>query len=260
MGVQIVIEFMKDLARRAGSYAREARKRLDDSMISTKQSPMDLVTVVDREVEELVVGEIRARFPDHGFWGEEGGQVNAEARWQWLIDPIDGTTSYIHGYPFYCVSLGLREAGRPQAGAVYLPALDELFWAERGGGAWLNGTRIKVSARAQLSEALLATGFACIRARQDRNNLPRFNRLVPQIQGIRRSGSAAVDLAYVACGRLEGYWEDGVKPYDVAAGALLVEEAGGRVADLTGGERYPDLGIVASNAALHERLVAALRE
>jgi myo-inositol-1(or 4)-monophosphatase len=247
------------LAREAGRIQRE---RYETGVaVRTKRTPIDLVTEVDQACERLVVEGIAAARPGDAILAEEGGGSDREgARWRWVIDPLDGTTNYAHGYPRFCVSIGVECDGERAAAAVYDPLLDELFTAVRGGGAWLGARRLRVSETAALDEALVATGFAYDVRRSEEDNLDHFAALVKRARAVRRDGSAALDLCYVAAGRFDGFWELKLHPWDVAAGLLIVEEAGGRASDLRGGPA-PRSGreIVASNGALHEALVEALR-
>lgn len=223
----------------------------------TKSGPTDLVTQADRESEEAIKELLLSRFPEAGFWGEEGGsEGNRDVRF--IVDPLDGTVNYAHGFPFYGVSLALEAEGVIQAGVVMDTARGETFYALRGEGAYLDGRPIRVTERAELLGSLLATGFPYDVAK-DPENLTYFTRALRRGLLVRRPGAAALDLAYVAAGRLEGFWEVKLNPWDVAAGWLLVEEAGGRVTDLEGkpyrlGHRY----IVASNGRVHQALLEAL--
>jgi len=219
----------------------------------------DLVTDVDVASEQLVRGVLQDAFPSHTIVGEEGGaNVGSDSRMRWFVDPLDGTTNYAHGFPFFCVSIGLEVEGVPTLGVVYAPTLDELFVAEAGAGATLNGRRLEVSATSQVSQALLATGFP-----YDRNELPRalrsFEILSHTSQAVRRAGSAALDLCYVACGRFDGYWEHHVMPWDMAAGTVVVREAGGQMTTMAGVPFTLDDGnALASNGVLHNALIDAL--
>jgi myo-inositol-1(or 4)-monophosphatase len=249
--------FLKQLALEAGRISLDYRARLADLTVSRK-SPKDLVTEADVAVEQFLVSRILARFPDHAILGEETG-AHAGGEYRWVIDPIDGTTSFVHGHPFYSVSIALQHNGDPVLAAVNAPALGQLFMAEKDKGATLNDKPIRVSDRAELSDVMLATGFACLRENTPENNLPLFNRIVPKIRDIRRGGSAAIDLAYVACGILDGFWELNLKPYDIAAGTLLVTEAGGLVTDFNGAQSGLPARILATNGKIHTQLLSLLK-
>jgi myo-inositol-1(or 4)-monophosphatase len=253
----LVREVGVQTARAAGAVLRD---RIASIREVRHKSAIDLVTDVDLESERLVRERILSAFPQHTIVGEEGGAVvGADADCRWIVDPIDGTTNYAHGFPFFCVSIGFELAGELHLGVVYDPSLDELFVAERGRGASLNDRPIRVSAEARLEHALLATGFP-----YDRSLFPRalesFTRLSLKAQAVRRAGSAALDLCYVACGRFEAYWEHRVNAWDVAAGALLVAEAGGRLSG-TDGSPFHVHGrqVLASNGLVHEAVLAALQ-
>lgn len=236
----------------------EYRQRLDEIVIDRK-SKKDFVTEADVAVEAFLVGAIQKRYPTHGIWGEESG-VHDGNEYRWVIDPIDGTMSFCRGQAYYSISIAVEQKGQAILGAVYAPVLDELFEAKRGEGATLNGKAIRVSSESDLSECMMATGFACIRNNKVHNNIPYFNRLMPEIMGIRRCGSAALDLCYVACGRVDGYWELNLNAYDVAAGLLVVQEAGGRSSDFQGRALAGYGEIVATNDAVHNALVRTLAE
>jgi len=219
----------------------------------TKSGPTDLVTQADREAEEAVKGLLLSRFPEAGFLGEEGGSEGGKAL-RFIVDPLDGTVNYAHGFPFFAVSIALEAEGAIQMGVVMDTARGEVFYALRGEGAYLNGRPIRVTGRESLVGSLLATGFP-YDVVKDPENLTYFERALRKGLLVRRPGAAALDLAYVAAGRLEGFWEVKLNPWDVAAGWLLVEEAGGRVTDLEGnpyrlGSRY----ILATNGRVHEAL------
>ncbi len=248
--------FLREIILRAGQITIEFRHKAGGLAIDRK-SKKDLVTEADRAVEEYLVGEIQQKFPSHGIFGEETGRRDGD-EFCWVIDPIDGTTSYIHGQPFYSVSIALQQNGRAILAAVHAPALGELFEATAGEGATLNGERIGVSKESRLDDSLLATGFACMRDGHAYNNLPYFQQILPQIRDIRRTGSAAVDLSYIACGRLEGFWELNLKPYDIAAGELIVSEAGGRVTDFAGDAAGLPGELIATNGKIHDAMIAIL--
>ena len=228
--------------------------------MSTKSSAIDLVTEVDRACERHIVDALRRERPRDDILAEEGGaHADAGAEWRWVIDPLDGTVNYAHGYPCFCVSIGVERGGVRSAGVVYDPLRDELFEAVRGGGARRNGRPIRVSQERSLGRALLGTGFAYDVRESERDNLDLLARAVKRAGGVRRDGSAALDLCYVACSRFDGFWELKLHPWDVAAGLLIVDEAGGHGSDLAGGPA-PASGreIVASNGAIHAELLAAL--
>jgi len=255
-----VLEFATDLARGAGRQLMRRIGALSASDIEHK-SRVDLVTAADREAEAFIMGRISQAHPDHAIVAEESAPRATDATHRWIIDPLDGTTNFVHGYPFFAVSLALEVEGELRVGVVHAPMMNETFRAERDGGAFLNGVSIGVSRVSRLIDSLLATGFAYDRWERPRNNLREFGALTMASQGVRRGGAASLDLAYVAAGRLDGYWEMGLAPWDVAAGALLVEEAGGRVTDLGGGDRWRDGSeILATNGPLHEPLGAALSD
>jgi myo-inositol-1(or 4)-monophosphatase len=254
-----MIDFIKTIAREAGRIALDERCRFDDTRIFAKGTDTDLVTDIDRKIELFLINAVRERYPEHGFYGEETGVTRPGSEYRWVIDPIDGTTSYIHDFHFYSISIGVQRYEENIAAAVFAPKLDEMFTAVKDHGAELNGRPIHVSSRPTLRTSLLSTGFACVRAKLPMNNLSKFSRIVPLVRGIRRTGSAALDLCNVACGRFDGFWELQLQPYDIAAGQLIVEEAGGRVTDLAGGKNFPTEGTVATNGLIHDELLTQLR-
>jgi myo-inositol-1(or 4)-monophosphatase len=252
-------DFARDLSREAGAILLRGF-RSGTTVISYK-SRTDIVTDADRASEDFLVSGISKRFPSHAIIAEEGSRKEADGGYLWYVDPLDGTNNFAHGLPFFCVSIGVYSLSEKSiiAGAVFNPFLDEMFTAARGGGAFLNGERIHVSSLDDIGVSLVATGFPYDKAVSPDNNLKEFNRILPEIQGTRRMGSAAIDLSYVACGRLDGYWEPKLKPWDMAAGSLIVEEAGGRVSRYDGSRfdpEYPEL--VASNGLIHDQLVSHL--
>ena len=233
--------------------------RFESFLDVTLKGDKNLVTEVDQESERLIVRHLLGSFPDHSIVAEEGEYPQGEAPFRWIIDPLDGTTNYAHGFPWFCVSIGLESAGELVVGVIYNPMHDELFTATRGGGAFLNAHRLHVSARSPLQNTLLATGFPYDCASDPANNFDNFIAFQKAARGIRRAGAAALDLAYVAAGRLDGFWELKLKPWDVAAGALLVREAGGTVTTFDGTDYDVFNGcIVASNGLIHEEMVAML--
>ncbi len=253
---------------RAAGIAREAGARLREYFaqgVETEyKGDVDLVTVADRTVEKLIRTRLGEAFPEHGICGEEGTRERMEGEFRWYVDPLDGTTNFAHGFPQFCVSMGLehRPAGLKLeddgilvAAVIYDPMRDELFTAERGRGAALNGKPVRVSRIGQLAEALLATGFPS-RKRHANPNVHFYQEFTLRSHGVRRAGSAALDLAYVACGRMDGFWEFHLNPWDTAAGILLVEEAGGRATDFAGRDfRLDSDEVLASNGLIHEELI-----
>lgn len=254
-----MIEFMKATAFKAGEIALKASKDMDAIAVEFK-GVKDLVTAIDKKVEEFIRAEVLKKYPGHIIVGEEYGTTSGSEDCRWIIDPIDGTVSFVHGLPGYSVSIAYQEKGQTRAGVVYGPMLGQMFSAERGKGAFLNRKQIHVSDCSKMIDSVWATGFACLRAGREDNNLPHFTEIVPQIRDIRRMGSAALDLAYVAAGKLAGFWELSLEEYDVAAGIILVEEAGGEVCDFKGGREYPDQGIIATNSILTSELMKLLQK
>jgi len=239
-------------ARAAGDIIVRAMDRVDLLNITPK-GRNDYVSEVDRQAEREIVNILQKAYPSHAFMGEEGGaQGAAQAEYVWVIDPLDGTTNFLHGFPQFAVSIGLFHKGRIDQGVVYDPVKQELFTASRGGGAALNNRRLRVTKQSAMVGALLGTGIPF----KDQSYLDAYlgmlKDLLRDAAGIRRAGSAALDLAYIAAGRLDGFWEIGLKPWDMAAGVLLIQEAGGIVSDLEGGDKYFETGgIVTANPKLH---------
>jgi len=254
-----LLELAITIARDAGSLQRE--RFAEPRQIETKSSAIDLVTDVDRASDQLVIEYISSSRPDDEILIEETGTHEGRSGVRWIVDPLDGTTNYAHGFPHYAVSIAIEHEGVTKLAVIYDPMKDELFTAQRGSGASLNGKPIAVSQAKELERALLATGFAYDVHQAEVDNLEYFARFIKRAQAVRRAGSAALDLAYVACGRFDGFWELELHPWDVAAGLLLVAEAGGRSSDLEGGP-VPASGnrCVASNGHLHDTLLEVLRE
>lgn len=251
-----MFNFAIELALRAGAVLRGglAHERRVES-----KGYADVVTDIDKASEALIVAAIGERFPDHAILAEEGSVTAGASEYQWLIDPLDGTLNYLHGNPVFCVSLAVLRQGELQIGVVYDPCRDELFAAERGGGARLNGRPLRVSRTAALARALLTTGFPYNRFSEPDNNLREHNHLLFKCQDVRRPGSAALDLCAVAAGRSDAHWELGLSPWDVAAGALIVREAGGSVSDWQDRPWRPEQPrLVASNGAIHAELLREL--
>jgi len=245
--------FLKDLVIRAGELSLDHKARLSEVQFNSKGTVKDLVSEADIAVENFLIEKIQNRYPDHAICCEESG-THAGSEYRWIIDPIDGTTSFVHGLPFYSISIALEHNGQTILGAVFAPVLKELFIAEKGKGATLNGHPIRVSNRTALSDCVCTTGFACLRSNLERNNLPLFARIAPKLRGLRILGSAAVDLCYIACGRTDGGWELNLNIYDLAAGMLMVTEAGGRASDFSGGTDNLPGEILASNGRIHNQL------
>jgi myo-inositol-1(or 4)-monophosphatase len=245
-----------DAARIAGRIQREC---LWGSYGIEFKGDRNLVTEVDRRSEVAILEILGNAFPDCDYIAEESGEVSRGSRLRWIIDPLDGTTNYAHGFPWFCVSIALEMDGLVQLGLVYHPILDEMFSAVRGHGAELNGERICVSSRSSLESCLLATGFPYDRTAGNENNFDNFLRFQLEARAIRRAGSAALDLAYVAAGRFDGYWECKLNPWDTAAGELLVEEAGGRVTNHSGEPHLlSDHRILATNGIVHDKMLEIL--
>jgi len=258
---------------KAAAIAREAGARLREFFVQGVETEykgdVDIVTVADRTVEKLIRTRLGEAFPAHGVYGEEGTRERMEGEFRWYVDPLDGTTNFAHGFPQFCVSLGLehRPAGTAPdrdgtivAGVIYDPMRDELYTAERGHGAWLNGKRARVSRTQDLAEGLVATGFPS-RKRHDSPNVHFYQEFTLRSHGVRRAGSAALDLAYVCCGRLEAFWEFNLNPWDTAAGILLVEEAGGLVTDFAGGAfQLNSNEVLATNGLIHVEMVELFKD
>jgi myo-inositol-1(or 4)-monophosphatase len=258
---------------RASEIAREAgarlRKFFAEGVATEYKGDVDLVTVADRTVEKLIRTRLSEVFPDHGIYGEEGTRERLDGEFRWYVDPLDGTTNFAHGFPQFCVSMGLEQRGAELtededgalvAAVIYEPMRDELFAAERGRGATVNGKAIAASKNALLAEALVATGFPS-RKRHQNPNIHFYHEITLRSHGVRRAGSAALDLAYVAAGRLDAFWEFNLNPWDTAAGILLVEEAGGRVSNFDGGPfRLNSEETLVSNGLIHNELVGIFRD
>jgi myo-inositol-1(or 4)-monophosphatase len=250
------LAFMRPMAHRAGKLLKEGfRKRLS----ITYKGRINPVTDVDLGCERLITGAILKKYPGHAVLGEEGSDSRGHSEFIWIIDPLDGTVNYAHGFPVYCVSIGLEYQKRIVAGVVYDPERDELFWSGTGLPAYLNRKRMAVTTERRLDRALLATGFAYDIGSARKNNLGYFARMAKRAQGIRRPGSAAIDLCWLAAGRIDGFWELKLHPWDTAAASLIVRQAGGTTTRVDGSEYCifdPDL--LASNGYIHKSMMAAL--
>jgi len=251
------IEFAVQTAREAGKLLK---CRLNTPHTIDYKGVINLVTEADRMSEALILERLQQRFPDHSILTEESPASDKNSEYRWIIDPLDGTTNYAHGYPVFCVSIALEQDKRVIAGVVYNPMLDELFLAEEGQGTWLNGQRIRVSEISDLSQSLIATGFPYDIRESEINNLDHFNSMAKQVQAIRRAGSAALDMAYVAAGRFDGFWELKLMPWDTAAASLLIREAGGIVSDLYGNDfSLSAPHVLASSGKIQQQLIQALQ-
>jgi|AMFO01.1.fsa_nt_gi myo-inositol-1(or 4)-monophosphatase len=256
------LELALEVAREAGRILMEGygrRQRVD------RKGWRDLVSETDLAAQRAIAAILERERPGDGLLAEEALQRPGRSGRRWIVDPLDGTTNFVHGHPMFCVSLALEEEGEVTLGVIWAPYLGELFWAVRGRGGRFRAESLgweaplRVSATAELAEALLSTGFPYLQAERRNTNLGNFQRVTLRARGVRRGGSAALDLAYVACGRFDGFWELYLNPWDVAAGALMVQEAGGRVGDLSGGALWrTGWEIVATNGRIHEALAACL--
>jgi myo-inositol-1(or 4)-monophosphatase len=247
-----------EIAREAGALVVNYLER---RVPFETKGEFDLVTAADRASEKLIVERLRSYFPSHAILAEEGGGIANGSEYQWFVDPLDGTTNFAHSFPFFNVTLGLAYGGELIAGVVFDPVRQELFSAERGAGAYLNNRRIHVSSAARLEDSLSSTGFPS-RKRHHNINIHFYHQIAMASHGVRRTGSAALDLAYVAAGRLDFFWEFGLKPWDMAAGSLLVQEAGGRVTDMRGASHnvVTSETMLADNTALHDEVIGAFGE
>ncbi len=255
---------MRDYVKPAMEIAKEAGalqiEKLKTARTIEYKGKFNIVTEVDKACEKLIVDFLKDQFPAHDFLAEEGTNLKTKSDWLWVIDPLDGTVNYAHAYPLFAVSIALLNKGKPVVGVVYEPNRDELFVAERGGGALLNEKPIRVSKTKEVYSSLIATGFAYNVADTEQNNLQQFSRFIKKCHALRRDGVASTDLCYVACGRFDGFWELYLKPWDIAAACLVVEEAGGEVSMFDG--RPLDVfgdEIVASNGIVHGEMLRILQ-
>jgi myo-inositol-1(or 4)-monophosphatase len=251
------LETAVEIAREAGALlSMYLERRIGFEL----KGDFDIVTEADRASERLIVERLRSRFPTHGIVAEEGGGHDGASDFRWYVDPLDGTTNFAHSYPVFNVTLALAKGAEMVAGVVFDPVRPELFTAERGGGAYLNNKRIHVSRTARLDDVLAATGFPS-RKRHQNVNIHFYHQMAMATHGVRRSGSAAIDLAYVACGRLDVFWEFGLNPWDFAAGWLLVEEAGGRISTMRGEQlEIGSAHMLADNGRVHEEVLGLFHE
>lgn len=251
-----MLEFAISVAKEAGALLRD---RVNTNFTVSHKGAIDLVTEVDVASETLIRERLSTRYPRHQILAEEGGLADSSSDYRWIVDPLDGTTNFAHGYPVFCVSIALEHRGEVVLGVVYDPMRDEMFAAERGGGAALNNRSIQVSKTGELIKSLLSTGFPYNIRTAEMTNLDHWTNFAMNAQAVRRDGAAALDLCYVACGRFDGFWELNLSAWDVAAGALIVEEAGGRASDFAGAKLdiYTPQ-IVASNALIHEAMLGVI--
>lgn len=251
-------DFAVSLAHQAGALLME---KFNQSVEIRFKGDINLVTEADKMSENLIISAIRHKFPDHGILSEESPAILSKSSIRWIIDPLDGTTNYAHGYPIFCISIALEKDGIMILGVVYDPTRQDTFVAARGGGAYLNGKSLRVSQTSELTHSLLATGFPYDIRESDENNLNYFNVMAKEAQAVRRDGSAALNLSYVAAGRFDGFWELKLQPWDMAAGCLLVEEAGGKITNIKGDSwDLSSYDIIVSNGRIHEQMLAALQK
>lgn len=250
------------------SAMKAARQLLHDfneveQLQVSKKGPADFVSTADTAAENTITSELRRARPDYGFLLEEGNAVESkdpQGR-RWIIDPLDGTTNFLHGIPHFAISIALEEAGEIVSGVIYEPTRDEMFWAEKGKGAYLNDRRLRVSARRNMEDSVFATGIPTLRGKDHDTYLKHLEAVMTRCSSVRRFGAAALDLAYVAAGRYDGYWERGLSAWDVAAGMLLVKEAGGYCTDYKNRDKCIETGeVVAANDAVHGKLIKTLRD
>lgn len=246
------LETASEIAREAGALLATYFER---RVAFELKGEFDLVTEADRASERLIVERLRTHFPSHGIVAEEGGGQESSSEYRWYVDPLDGTTNFAHSYPIYNVTMGLEHKGEMLVGVVFDPSRQEMFSAERGAGAYLNNRRIRVSGCKRLADSLVSTGFPS-RKRHQNVNIHFYHQMAMATHGVRRGGSAAIDLAYVACGRLDAFWEFGLSPWDMAAGTLLITEAGGVCTDMDGApQEIPGPHLLTDNGAIHNEIL-----
>ncbi|MEN6621014.1 MAG: inositol monophosphatase family protein [Smithella sp.] len=251
-------DFTVSLAHQAGTLLME---KFEQSLKIRFKGDINLVTEADKMSEKLIISAIKQKFPSHGILSEESPEILKKSSTRWIIDPLDGTTNYAHGYPIFCVSIALEKDGIIILGVVYDPTRRDTFVAVRGEGAYLNNKKIEISHNSELTHSLLATGFPYDIRESEENNLNYFNVMAKEAQAVRRDGSAALNLSYVAAGRFDGFWELKLQPWDMAAGCLLVEEAGGKITNIKGGSwDLSSRDIIVSNGRIHEQMLAALQK
>jgi myo-inositol-1(or 4)-monophosphatase len=250
---------MVKAARRAGRSLKRDLGEIENLQVSMK-GPANFVSLADKRAEEMLYTDLNKARPGYGFLGEEGGNRDGtDKSHTWIVDPLDGTTNFLHGIPQFAVSIGLAREGQVIAGLIYNPANDELYMAEKGSGAFLNDTRLRVAGRKQLNECVIACGLPHIGRGDFELSRNEMAALQPKVAGLRRFGAASLDLAFVAAGRLDGYWERNLQPWDIAAGLILIKEAGGTVGDINGGDVLTTGNVVAGNEFVHDALTKILR-
>ncbi len=255
-----MVQFLTAAKHAAQEAGLMLKRNLEESMEIHFKGAVDLVTNFDTQSQKIIFNHLSSRFPDHDFLAEEDLSQKKNQEYCWIIDPLDGTTNYAHRFPVFTVSIGLEAKGEVVLGLVYDPMREEMFTALRGEGAFLNERTIKVSSVEELDKSLVATGFPYDLRVSEENNIDHFNHFLVRVQGVRRCGSAALDLCYVACGRFDGFWELKLKPWDVAAGALIVQEAGGHVSDFRNGPfSISEPEILATNGLIHTQMVDILQ-
>jgi myo-inositol-1(or 4)-monophosphatase len=261
MARSALLNVMVQAAMKAGRSLARDFGEVQNLQVSLK-GPGDYVSQADRRAEQIIHTELSRARPDFGFLMEESGEIESkDGQHRWLIDPLDGTTNFLHGLPVFAVSIALERQGQIVAGVIYNPAMDELYTAERGGGAFLNDRRLRVASRGKLVDAVIGTGIPHLGRGHHGHYLVELRNVMAETSGVRRMGAAALDLAYVAAGRLDGFWEEGLNPWDMGAGILLVREAGGFVSDKDAGQSMFDKkNIVAGNETIHRALLKTLKK
>ncbi|MBI4127265.1 inositol monophosphatase [Candidatus Peregrinibacteria bacterium] len=254
-----LLQISKKLAHDAGLVALDMQKK--GFKIENKNGTANFVTDADKACEKLIVDTIRNNFPDHSVLSEEMGEIKGAGEYKWIVDPIDGTTNFAHGLPIFGISIAIVKNGKPIIGVVEIPGMKETFWAMQGRGAHLGNAKIKVSKTSELKNSLLATGFPYARAERYKKNIELFDAFYNVSHGVRRIGAASVDLCYLACGRFDAYWEFDLKAWDVAAGKIIVEEAGGTVTNMDGSTLDPKRGsLLSTNSILHQQMLNELKK
>lgn len=260
MARSALLNVMVQAAFKAGRSLSRDFGEVENLQVSLK-GPSDYVSQADHKAEEIVHAELSRARPTYGFLGEEGGEIKGtDGQHRWIVDPLDGTTNFLHGIPHFAVSIALERAGEVVAGVVYNPAVDELYTAERGKGAFINDRRMRVAGRRALSDCVVVTGVPHLGRGQHGPYLKELGKVMGEVAGIRRLGAASLDMAYVAAGRMDAYWEDGIAPWDIAAGIVLVREAGGFVSDKSGGHKMFDTqSVVTANERIHRHMLGVLK-